>query len=396
MSRWPNKYVIGLTGNIAVGKSVVRQMLQHLGAYTIDADNLSHHVMQPGAPAYKPVVEQFGKFVLDSEKQIDRARLGHIVFNYPDALAKLEAITHPMVVQAVYALVNRAKQRVVVIEAIKLLETDLADACDAIWVVDASAQTQLRRLQERRNLSEEDAVKRVYMQAPQAEKIARATRVIRNDGSVEDTWKQVQAGWNDVRTAMHGTTSLEMPPTVRTQPVAPVSQTPPNVPARAFNVSIRRGMPGNAEVIAGFITKVGGRAVDRMDIMLAFGQKSYLLALTPEDRLVAVLGWQVENLITRADEFYIESGVPKESVINALVGAIEEASRELQSEVGFILLPAESTHDTVQSFARTGYEATTMEQIRVPAWREAVRDSVESNPRILSKKLRADRVMKPI
>ena len=59
MSRWPNKYVIGLTGNIAVGKSVVRQMLQHLGAYTIDADGLSHQAMQPGAPAYKPVVETF-------------------------------------------------------------------------------------------------------------------------------------------------------------------------------------------------------------------------------------------------------------------------------------------------------------------------------------------------
>ncbi len=396
MSRWPNKYVIGLTGNIAVGKSVVRQMLQHLGAYTIDADNLSHHVMQPGAPAYKPIVEQFGKFVLDADKQIDRSRLGHIVFNYPDALTKLESITHPMVVQAIFALINRAKQRVIVIEAIKLLETDLAAACDAIWVVDASAQVQLRRLQERRKLSEEEAVKRVYMQPPQADKIARATRVIRNDGSVEDTWKQVQAGWNDVRKVMHGTTALEIPPTVRTQPVAPVTQAPPNVPARAFNVTIRRGMPGNAEAIAGFITRVSGHAIDRMDIMLAFGQKSYLLALTPDDRLVAVLGWQVENLITRADEFYIESNVPKESVISALISAIEEASHELQSEVGFILLPAEATSDTVQSFARTGYEATTMEQIRVPAWREAVRDSVETNPRILSKKLRADRVMKPI
>src|SRR5688572_33412928 len=73
VSRWPNKYVIGLTGNIAVGKSVVRQMLQHLGAYTIDADGLSHQAMQPGAPAYKPVVETFGQFILGPDKRINRS-----------------------------------------------------------------------------------------------------------------------------------------------------------------------------------------------------------------------------------------------------------------------------------------------------------------------------------
>ena len=83
-------------------------------------------------------------------------------------------------------------------------------------------------------------------------------------------------------------------------------------------------------------------------------------------------------------------------MVGALVNAIEEASRELQSEVGFIVLPNESAPDTVQSFARTGYEATSMEQIRIPAWREAVRELVTGNQRILSKKLRADRVMKPI
>ncbi|RMG75425.1 MAG: dephospho-CoA kinase, partial [Chloroflexi bacterium] len=76
MSRWTNKYVIGLTGNIAVGKSVVRQMLQHLGAYTIDADGLAHQAMSPGAPAYKPVVETFGQIILNPDKTINRAMLG--------------------------------------------------------------------------------------------------------------------------------------------------------------------------------------------------------------------------------------------------------------------------------------------------------------------------------
>ena len=114
---------VGLTGNIAVGKSVVRQMLQHLGAYPIDADGLSHQAMQPGAPAYKPVVDTFGQFILGPDKRINRALLGQIVFSNPEALAKLEAIVHPVVRQAINTLVARSKQRVVVIEAIKLLAT---------------------------------------------------------------------------------------------------------------------------------------------------------------------------------------------------------------------------------------------------------------------------------
>src|SRR6187431_768741 len=133
VSRWENKYVIGLTGNIAVGKSVVRQMLQHLGAYPIDADALTHQAMLPGAPAYQPVVETFGRFIVDPEGQIDRARLGALAFAVPEAMFALEKIVHPVVGQAIQALIARAKQRVIVVEAIKLLESDLAGMVDAVW-----------------------------------------------------------------------------------------------------------------------------------------------------------------------------------------------------------------------------------------------------------------------
>ena len=115
MSRWANKYVIGLTGNIATGKSVVRKMLQHAGAYTIDADQLAHQAMMPGAPAYKPIIDTFGQFIIGPDKQINRQLLGKMVFGNPEALKKLEAITHPIVRQGVDVLVKRAKQRVVVV-----------------------------------------------------------------------------------------------------------------------------------------------------------------------------------------------------------------------------------------------------------------------------------------
>src|SRR6187200_2308793 len=120
VSNWPGKYIIGLTGNIATGKSVVRRMLEHLGAYTIDADALSHRVISKGAPGYQPVLDAFGKWLLGPDGQINRTKLGHLVFADNDALVQLEGIIHPYVSQAIDILVKRSSQTVIVVEAIKL------------------------------------------------------------------------------------------------------------------------------------------------------------------------------------------------------------------------------------------------------------------------------------
>ncbi len=417
MSRWDNKYVIGLTGNIAVGKSVVRQMLQHLGAYTIDADGLAHQAMSPGAPAYKPIIEMFGRFVVDDEGHINRARLGSIVFAVPEALARLEAISHPVVNQAIRTLVTRAKQRVVVIEAIKLLETDLANSVDAIWVVDASPETQLKRLVEKRKLSEDDARKRIVVQRAQADKIARADVIIMNDGNVEETWKQVLKAWNvspkgatgrlrlqeaeraqtaPTPTPQRQTSTLQPIPRQPTAPTAATSNDPRYFDPKT-EIIVRRGMPGNAEAIAKFITRVTGKPVGRMDIMLAFGQKSYHIAYGKNEQIIGLIGWTVENLITRIDEFSIVPNVPYDEVIRELVIAIEEASRELQSEVSFIVLPAETAPAMFQSFVKNGYQYLKLNEVKFPAWREAAHEMMaNSKDHALMKQLRADRVMKPI
>ena len=107
-SKWPEKYVIGLTGNIATGKSVVRKMLEHLGAYGIDADALSHRATAKGAPGYQPVIDTFGKWLVKPDGEIDRVKLGHLVFNDPEALKHLEDIIHPLVSQAVDVLIKRS------------------------------------------------------------------------------------------------------------------------------------------------------------------------------------------------------------------------------------------------------------------------------------------------
>jgi dephospho-CoA kinase len=102
----PGKFVIGLTGNIATGKSVVRRMLEHLGAYTIDADALTHRAYAKGAPGYQQVIDRFGKWLINKDGEIDRKKLGNLVFSDAEALKQLEAIVHPLVRQATEMLIK--------------------------------------------------------------------------------------------------------------------------------------------------------------------------------------------------------------------------------------------------------------------------------------------------
>lgn len=198
MGRWPGKTVIGLTGNIAVGKSQVLQQLQALGAGIVDADRVARQVLQPDGAAFNAVLSAFGDSLLDAQGHIDRAALGRIVFGDAAALARLEALTHPAIRHQIDALVTAARQRVVIIEAIKLLEGDLVDAVDAVWVVDAAPEMQLARLTTQRGMTAAAARQRVRAQNPQADKLARADLVIRNDGSLAELQRQVRAAWESL------------------------------------------------------------------------------------------------------------------------------------------------------------------------------------------------------
>ncbi len=191
-------YRIGLTGNIATGKSTVGRMLEAMGAERIDADEVAHDVMSPGGSAYRPVIEAFGPGILASGAacpQIDRRALGAIVFADPEALKELESLVHPAVIRAVDERIAATTARVVVVEAIKLLESGMAEAYDAIWVTTCPEAVQLERLMRLRGLSRETALIRIEAQPPQAEKVARAHVVIRTAGSLGGTRAQVVAAW---------------------------------------------------------------------------------------------------------------------------------------------------------------------------------------------------------
>ena len=196
-------FIIGLTGNIATGKSTVMNMLAELGAEIIDADVLGHEVQQPGGPAYLKIIDAFGSDIVTSEGTIDRRKLGEIVFNHPDRLVKLEQIVHPFVAERIVERLRQASKPVVVIEAIKLVEAGLSALCSEVWVVTGPKELQLARLRASRGMTRSAALLRINAQPPQKEKIRHASVVFKNTGTLEDLRKHVDEEWARVQPPPH-------------------------------------------------------------------------------------------------------------------------------------------------------------------------------------------------
>ena len=192
------KYIIGLTGNIATGKSIVSGMLERLGAKAIDADALVHELMEKGTPVWQAIVQEFGQGILCSDRSINRKKLGNVVFADEAALRRLEALVHPAVIARTQALIEGSQEPVVVVEAIKLIEAGMDKTCDALWVTTCSKEQQLARLVGQRDLTEEEARQRIKAQPPQEAKLASADVVIDNSGSLDETWQQVKREWDSI------------------------------------------------------------------------------------------------------------------------------------------------------------------------------------------------------
>lgn len=188
-------YKIGLTGNIGCGKSTIGRMLEALGAEYVDADTIVHELYRPETEETARIVARFGEAVRGESGAVDRAKLARIVFSDPQALKDLEAILHPSVRQRIRQRVAACRAPVVVVDAIKLLETGLSDEMDTVWVVTCTPEQQVRRLMETRGYTEDEARRRISAQSPQEEKVRRAAVVIDNSGSLEAAWRQVREAW---------------------------------------------------------------------------------------------------------------------------------------------------------------------------------------------------------
>jgi len=205
-------YLIGLTGNIATGKSSVARILKGLGAHVVDADKLAHRLMEPGTEVWQQVVDAFGEEMVGPGDRIDRSRLGSLVFSDPEALQRLEEIVHPAVLAETERILMGIEQAhdsgdgglqqgevvrgpVAVVEAIKLIESGLAERCDSVWVVTCARDLQVQRLMENRGLSRAEALLRIDAQPLQEHKVKLADVVMENSGSREDLRQRVEREW---------------------------------------------------------------------------------------------------------------------------------------------------------------------------------------------------------
>ena len=192
--------LIGLTGNIASGKSTVMALLRELGAVTVDADKLVHQLMEPDTPVTQAIAEVFGPEVLDERGAVNRKALAAIVFRDPAALRRLEAIVHPAVRRAIREEIARWRAApnpppALVVEAVKLVEGGQHEMYDSLWVVVADPEVQRQRLVERRGLSPEEAEARLAAQPPLEPKLKLADVIIVNNGSLEELRRQVVDAW---------------------------------------------------------------------------------------------------------------------------------------------------------------------------------------------------------
>jgi len=185
---------VALTGGIATGKSHVRVQFESLGVPTIDSDVLAREAVAPGSTGLAAVVERFGPGVLDRDGTLDRQKLGAVVFADFEARKALEAIIHPHVRRATeewFATLDPVRYAFAIADIPLLYEVGRERDFDAVIVAACEPGTELRRLMDRDGLSEEDARKRIAAQLPLEEKVAQADYVIRTDGTMEETRKQV-------------------------------------------------------------------------------------------------------------------------------------------------------------------------------------------------------------
>lgn len=182
--------IIGLTGGIASGKSTVSDELRKCGVEIIDADAISRTLLEINGPAYAQVAAAFPQFIKE-DGEVDRRALGAYVFSHEEALGKLNAITHPIIVSEVKKRAEQA-EKCAVIDAPLLIEVGLDRICDEIWLITADRETRVSRIIARNGLTREEAEGRIDNQMPEEEKRRRAHRVIENNGTMRMLYEEIE------------------------------------------------------------------------------------------------------------------------------------------------------------------------------------------------------------
>ncbi len=191
---------IGLTGGIGSGKSAIARFLAELGAPVMDADKIAHGTYAPGGPAYEAVVAAFGKDILGADGTVDRAKLGSVVFKDPAALGRLTSIVWPATRERIAALMvemrEAGERKPIVVEAAILVEAKWEPLFDEVWLVSASREQVIARVERERGMKPAQIEARIKAQLPEAERRKHATLVIENDGSLPELQQKVAQVWS--------------------------------------------------------------------------------------------------------------------------------------------------------------------------------------------------------
>ncbi|MBA7486508.1 Dephospho-CoA kinase [subsurface metagenome] len=190
--------VIGLTGGIGSGKSTVSQFLAELGAVILNADEVGHKAFRPNTEGWREVIAAFGRQIVTPDGNIDRKKLGEIVFSNPESLSRLNQIMHPRMYNMVKAQLEEYRQqgtRVVVLEAPLLLEAGWTSLVDEVWVTTSPEATVLKRLEERTGLSQAESLIRIRSQLPSTEQIKHADVVINTECDLDELKSKVKELW---------------------------------------------------------------------------------------------------------------------------------------------------------------------------------------------------------
>jgi len=193
---------VGLTGGIASGKSTVSLLLKEKGAVIIDADKIAKDILKPDRPAWFKVAQYFSNAIIKDDGSIDRKKLGRIVFSDDKQLEMLNRLTHPYIIEDIKQQLSFYKQKgeaVIVLDAALLLELGLHNLVDEVWLVVVDINTQVERLLKReKQMTYEEAVRRVRAQMPLEEKKVYAHRIIDNNGTIEATKTQILKIWGEI------------------------------------------------------------------------------------------------------------------------------------------------------------------------------------------------------
>jgi dephospho-CoA kinase len=346
------KYLIGVTGNIATGKTTVRKLLEHLGAYSFEIDMITRRALSKEGPLYTKVAQTFGSWIFDERDRIQLDRLASLFFAEPALKDRLDAMADPVIDYAVDVLVRNSRRNVIAVESRKLLDMELAAGCDSIWVVTSRQDLQIQRLITNRDLSETEARQRIMVESPQHYLVRAANAVIENSGSMAAVWELVKEKW------------YQLP-----KPKEPVLSSRSR--AQVHGLTIRLGMPHDAAEIARFITQttLGKLRKTQTEVMRNFTEKSYVL-LEAETGIVGVAGWRLDALVCCVDEFYFDKELEPDKAIPIVLQSIEDLAHEMLSEVIILIVPPYLARVT-GAWLGLGYRAASAQALPMGEWQEA-------------------------